>query len=316
MRKLILLLVLLLSISVLPTSSKANVVWDGAEVVKGQTGKMTFIKDVKVYKKNIHGDFESLVVKKGNYFRVYANEKYSGQTYYWMSSGYRVQATNLVVFKEVPLEIRKSFYKNPVTVFSSRNKANILYTNVDANIFDSPGQLTWPYGGIISERGASSHCICVADSTESWKFEPTDITIVDSRQVPKGILVAKTSTNIYDNPLGSNTKNTARVNKGFYFYNYGLEINGYIRYLDNRFIQPSDFEAATSKGTRYIQKEVEIISQATADLSYPNYPQLSKLEPNYKVELLATYEDKSIVLYNDIYYEIAANALGLYPIEP
>ena len=73
-------------------ASQKATVWDGAEVVKHQTGKMTFSKDVKVYKKNPEGKFVSLVVPKGrDFFRVYDVEKYGGDTYYWMSSGYRVK---------------------------------------------------------------------------------------------------------------------------------------------------------------------------------------------------------------------------------
>ena len=97
------------------TSAKAEekVIWAGAEVVKDQSGKMTFTKDVKVYKKDSSGKFVSMVVKKDNYLRVYDVEKYDGKVYYWMSSGYRVQSTNLVVFKDVPMNLRVSFFKNP-----------------------------------------------------------------------------------------------------------------------------------------------------------------------------------------------------------
>lgn len=103
--------------------------WDGAEVGKSQTGKMTLTKDVKVYKKNKEGKFESFVVPKGNFFRVYDVEKYGGETYYWMSSGYRVQETGLVVFKEMPLETRREFFKDPVSVNISRNPVNVTYDN-------------------------------------------------------------------------------------------------------------------------------------------------------------------------------------------
>ena len=41
-----------------------KVIWDGLEVVKDQTGKMTFTKDVKVYKRERTGKFVSLTVKK------------------------------------------------------------------------------------------------------------------------------------------------------------------------------------------------------------------------------------------------------------
>lgn len=86
-----------------------SVIWDGAEVVSGQVGKMTFSKDVKVYKQNTDGTFTSLVVKKGNFFRVYGVEQSSIGTVYNMSGGYRVQATDLVIYREVPLSIQQQF---------------------------------------------------------------------------------------------------------------------------------------------------------------------------------------------------------------
>lgn len=139
-------------------SEKANdkiVVWDGAEVVKNQTGKMTFTKDVKVYKKDKEGNFVSLVVPKGNFFRVYDIEKYNGERYYNMSSGYRVKSTKMVVFKEVPLEIRRSFYENPVSINISRNPVIVNYNNADANTFDVPRTKYLKYGEIISTKGTT-----------------------------------------------------------------------------------------------------------------------------------------------------------------
>ncbi|MGE7674235.1 hypothetical protein ACQKMV_11730 [Lysinibacillus sp. NPDC094403] len=103
-----------------PTKSEAKVMYDGAEVVKDQTGKMTFKKDIKVYKKNPDGSFDSLVVKRNNFFRTYDIEKYDGKTFYQMGQ-YRVQATDLVVFKEVPLKIRSSFYNNPTYIIINRD---------------------------------------------------------------------------------------------------------------------------------------------------------------------------------------------------
>ena len=106
MKKWIGLLVLILCVS-LQANAEAKVVWDGAEIVKGQTGKMTFSKDVKIYKKNVDGTFTSLVVKKGQFYRVYGHEYSTVGKVYNMSGGYRVQVTDLVIYKEVPLAIQQ-----------------------------------------------------------------------------------------------------------------------------------------------------------------------------------------------------------------
>ena len=102
---------------------EAKVMWDGGEIVEGQNGKMTFKKDVKVYKQLPNGQYESMVVKRNNYFRVYKIEYSYPKTYYWMSSGYRVQATDLVIFKEVPYDIQKQVMTDYYYYVSNPNGA-------------------------------------------------------------------------------------------------------------------------------------------------------------------------------------------------
>lgn len=106
--------------------AEAKVIWDGAEIVEDQNGKMTFKKDVKVYKKLPNGQYESLVVKRNNYFRVYSVERGFNRTYYWMSSGYRVQATDLVVFKEVPYDIKEQVMKDYYYTVTNPSGAKFL----------------------------------------------------------------------------------------------------------------------------------------------------------------------------------------------
>ena len=64
--------------------------------------------------------------------KVYDVEKYGGETNYWMSSGYRVKKTDLFVFKAMPIEIRREFFGNPVSVNISRNPIDVTYDNADA----------------------------------------------------------------------------------------------------------------------------------------------------------------------------------------
>lgn len=96
--------------------TEAKVIWDGAEITKGQTGKLTFSKDVKIYKKNADGTFVSLIVKKGEFYRVYGHEYSTVGKVYNMSGGYRVQATDLVIYKEVPLAIQQQVSGGKFTV--------------------------------------------------------------------------------------------------------------------------------------------------------------------------------------------------------
>jgi len=163
-------------------ASQKATVWDGAEVVKNQTGKMTFSKDVKVYKKNAEGKFVSLVVPKGNFFRVYDVEKYGGDTYYWMSSGYRVKSTDLVVFKAMPLEVRKQFFENPVSVNISRNPVDTNIWYMDANS-EQRVKTNMAYGMIIDDEGGASYFPKNTEGELHILLDPTDIKLVEKSKL-------------------------------------------------------------------------------------------------------------------------------------
>ena len=122
MKRVLLALIAIFVFSV-QEDAEAKVIWDGGEIVEGQNGKMTFKKDVKVYKQLPNGQYESLVVKRNTYFRVYKIEYSYNKTYYWMSSGYRVQATDLVIFKEIPNEVREQVMTDYYYYVSNPNGA-------------------------------------------------------------------------------------------------------------------------------------------------------------------------------------------------
>ncbi len=140
--------------------AKETVIWDGAEVVYGQVGKMTFSKDVKVYKQNTDGTYTSLVVKKGNFFRVYGVEQTSIGKVYKMSGGYRVQATDLVIYREVPLSIQQqlgmSFTKGANIFVSSKGGVAIKpepRSDVDSIGHTKHGAILQVIGKVIGTEG-------------------------------------------------------------------------------------------------------------------------------------------------------------------
>lgn len=177
-----------------PSTSKAKVIYDGVEIVKGQTGKLTFSKDVKVYKKNANGQFESMLVKKGNYFRVYNIEKYNKQTYYWMSSGYRVQASDLTVFKAIPFEQRVQFYQNPAYMWINRDKPFYsFYNESDSLATHAHSYYTYlnKWGNFIFEQGELVNTYdmsFVGGGIEKRTIDPTDIQLIEPQVVNKDIL--------------------------------------------------------------------------------------------------------------------------------
>ena len=233
-----LIAILLIGVGLFSTEAsvqaKEKVIWDGAEIVKNQSGKMAFTKDVKVYKKDSSGKFVSMTVKKGNYFRVYDIEKYDGKVYYWMSSGYRVQSTNIVVFKEVPMNLRVSFFDNYALIVSTRE--GILH-NRAVNL--------WGYGKILNEvvpdkdwgsSGVGYHSekytiingklqaeIKFADGETGLnmkEFIPgSDVKVVEKQSVPSGYYIATQNTKAYKFPLLT-TEPLREVEKNTLIYVY------------------------------------------------------------------------------------------------
>ena len=87
-------------------TAQADVRWDGAEIMTGQTGKLSFVKDTKVYKKEADGTFTMFLAPKGSFYRVYGTLKTSVGPVYRMSGGYRVNASNLVTYRDIPLAVQ------------------------------------------------------------------------------------------------------------------------------------------------------------------------------------------------------------------
>ncbi|MFJ7737240.1 hypothetical protein ACIQ2D_12990 [Lysinibacillus sp. NPDC097287] len=242
MKKYVITLLIVLVFLANPESSKAELQWDGAQVVKGQTGKMTFTKDVKVYKKNANGTYSSMTVKHNNYFRVYNIEKYDNKTFYWMSSGYRVQATDLVVFKKIPLDIRASLYDNPGYIninrqdqsYGSHYIAGVVYHNISIreNLFYSD----------YNETGDSiDHSI-----------DGADIRIVETTKRDEGLYMLTADAQELYGPMNG-AKGSRKNSKGTAFPSLGIEINGYLMVGSGLYYPVTLLEPVKKQGKRYIR---------------------------------------------------------------
>jgi len=227
MKKLLIVLLAAFVLAVVnPTKSEAKVMYDGAEVVKGQTGKMTFKKDIKVYRKNIDGTFESLVVKRNNFFKTYDIEKYDGKTFYQMGQ-YRVQATDLVVFKEVPIKIRSSFYNEPTYIIINRDG---IYS-VGSYGFNFRSR--WGISFLDTNSGQLLE-YCQSDDG-SWmvcyQYPGTDLKIAETIHSKSGERFELTKdTGGKRTPLDG-AKSEIMYEKGSVFSSLGTEINGYLEVL-------------------------------------------------------------------------------------
>lgn len=211
-----------------PVKSEAKVMYDGSEVVKGQTGKMTFKKDIKVYKRNPNGTFDSLVVKRNNFFRTYDIEKYDGKVFYQMGQ-YRVQATDLVVFKEVPIKIRSSFYQNPT------------YININRDSIYGKGQ--YGYGWYFESdffwdsyfkdtNNGQLLRTCDASNDGSYEFciqyPGTDLKIAERISSERFIRYELTKDAGGKSTPLDGAKSIIIHEKGTVFSSLGIEVNGYL----------------------------------------------------------------------------------------
>ncbi|GAB0169161.1 hypothetical protein LSPCS325_25980 [Lysinibacillus sp. CTST325] len=229
MKKLFLVLLAAFVLAVVnPAKSEAKVIYDGAEVVKGQTGKITFKKDIKVYKKNPNGTFDSLVVKRNNFFRTYDIEKYDGKTFYQMGQ-YRVQATDLVVFKEVPIKIRSSFYNNPTYIYINRDGIAHSY----GSYFRQEG--LW---GIYFKDTNNGQLLKYCDSGDGtyefcYEYPGTDLKIAETISRERGVLYELTGDAEGKGVPLKESKTERFMKKGSIVYSWYNEINGYIYVVDN-----------------------------------------------------------------------------------
>ena len=240
----IVLLAAFLFAVVSPTNSEAKVMYDGAEVVKGQTGKMTFKKDIKVYKKNPDGTFDSLMVKRNNFFKTYDIEKYDGKTFYQMGQ-YRVQATDLVVFKEVPIDIRTSFYNNPALVMINHlgvENPGYPYSYIKYGEYLKVGkreEVCTPALLLVSiEKGKLYRHYCAGDIEggpviNTGILDSTDIRIFEKITRNEGSYILTEDTELYNGPMI--TRYSRKELKGTVFYSSGIEINGYLMVGDKNF---------------------------------------------------------------------------------
>ena len=225
MKKYIITLLIVLAFFTSPSSSKAaEAQWDGAQVVKGQTGKMTFTKDVKVYKKNANGTYSSMTVKRNNYFRVYDIEKYDNKTFYWMSSGYRVLATDLVVFKKVPLNIRASLYDNPGYININHQDNEYTYGK---HYFDGSEYRGPMYNVSINENLHYVYLRTDGNTEESY-IDATDIRIAETIKRDEGLYKLTADAQHLRGPMAGGSSG-GKYSKGTVFQSLGLEINGYLR---------------------------------------------------------------------------------------
>lgn len=232
--------------------ASAKVIWDKSEVVERQSGKLSFKKDVKVYKKIGDGTFTSMISKKDNFFRVYDIEKYNGKVFYWMSSGYRVEATDLVNFKAVPMQIRASFYDAPGYIMTNQDgyrlKDNYLGQVDTATFFGRGTIISSYYYDIPSHEEPEDYSQILSFDKEyllvsrintgyykggryeSGRIHGTDIKVVPRQLVPSGEYSLKKNTVLYSAPL-ANSKTTTLLKEGtkiVAFYSEKVAINGYI----------------------------------------------------------------------------------------
>ncbi|WP_068985937.1 hypothetical protein [Lysinibacillus xylanilyticus] len=242
MKKYMITLLIVLAFFTNPSSSKAaEVQWDGAQVVKGQTGKMTFTKDVKVYKKNANGTYSSMTVKRNNYFRVYDIEKYDNKTFYWMSSGYRVQATDLVVFKKVPLNIRASLYDNPAYININRQGYSYgQHYQLDSTFYNKIS---------IGENLYYSYYDADGGSIEVY-IDGSDIRIFETTKRDKGLYMLTADAQVSGGPM--NGAGGIGWTKGTALHSLGLEINGYL-WANEGYIPVTLIQPVKKQGKRYIR---------------------------------------------------------------
>lgn len=331
MKKYSLALLILVVFFITPTKSNAQVNWDGAEIVKGQTGKMTFSKDVKVYKKNSNGTYSSMTVKRNNFFRVYNIEKYDQKTFYWMSSGYRVQATDLVIFKEVPTEIRSSFYNNPAYIVSNHQGTKAYFEEKYPMIDLAYGQhlLSEQIPGNYSsevyfDKGKLNYVYSLEEGNiVSGAVNGTDIRIIETTTRDKGYYAVTTDTKLLMGPMNGaraiewnppstlndlySLKKMFTYPTGSAFQSLGIEVNGYLQvqsmtgergYMPAKLLKP-----VNNQGKRYIRYGV-----IAKGIDHSQQVELKRFD---EVSFYTENEYSALIAVNGKMYTVPKNVLAI-----
>ncbi|MDQ0242610.1 hypothetical protein J2S09_000146 [Bacillus fengqiuensis] len=84
-----------------PISPK-KVMWGANELVKGQIGRIVFLKDVKLYKRDTSGPSFHRVAKKGSLWRVYEIKNINGISVYNLGGNVFVSQSNLSAYEKAP----------------------------------------------------------------------------------------------------------------------------------------------------------------------------------------------------------------------
>ncbi|QUG43645.1 hypothetical protein KD050_10670 [Psychrobacillus sp. INOP01] len=313
----------------------AKVIWNGSEIVEDQRGKMTFTKDVKVYKKLPNGQFESLVVKRNNYFRVYDIEnQYSTKPYYWMSGGYRVQATNLVIFKEVPYEIIDKVMNEHSYVVTNKNggefrsrRSNMLGNVVETvpygYQFTGPainnGYITQSFSEYISCGEECDYTIYKKGFINANKV--TQLKITEAPYKENTYLVLTKDTTLYKDPV---TKTISKATFGTTFLDQqtlnvlpkgtvvkttGKLANGYLQ-IEQGIISLNNVATLPKPTTKYLQ-----YAQDISEWTGWNYLSIAGynhhfVPRNTAVKVYSTNSIKAFVSYNGVYGYVPENSLS------
>ncbi|MGE7953277.1 hypothetical protein [Lysinibacillus xylanilyticus] len=324
----------------------AKVIWDGAEIVEDQNGKMTFKKDVKIYKKLPNGQFESLVVKRNDYFRVYSIENYNNQTYYWMSSGYRVQATDLVIFKEVPYDVKQQIMKDYYYTVTNPKGAEFLTRRSET------------LGSVVKEveEGYSFFGPAIKNGYITQTFReteyPTDCDgcnpiehvktgYINAKNVEKAsvttapytantFLVLTKDADLFSNPITKKEQNNYLFSnnyfdkqtlnilpKGTVVHTNGKLVGGQLQleslynHIESGYIDLKNVAPLPTPTTQYMQYGLDISSDFNG-WTYVTHAEFNTafVPRNEAVQVYASNGIKSFISYKDIYGFVPSNALS------
>ncbi|WP_078410954.1 SpoIID/LytB domain-containing protein [Priestia abyssalis] len=87
-----------------PAPIEPKVMWGANELAKGQIGRIVFLKDVKLYKRDSSGPSFHRVAKKGSMWRVYDIKNINGISVYNLSGNVFVSRSNLSTYEKAPDE--------------------------------------------------------------------------------------------------------------------------------------------------------------------------------------------------------------------
>ncbi|HWO96291.1 MAG TPA: hypothetical protein VNM45_08150 [Bacillus sp. (in: firmicutes)] len=153
--------------------SPQKVMWGANELVKGQIGRIVFLKDVKLYKRDANGPSFHRVAKKGSLWRVYEIKNINGISVYNLGGNVFVSQSNLSAYEKAPSE----------KIQALGVKVNIVESRIPGEVLGRDKTVSYAqFSGMLNknlEKTLNSHFLNLANEAKKEQLAVAELEAQD-----------------------------------------------------------------------------------------------------------------------------------------